>query len=691
MNSRRQGKAKPTGHRFQLLATWGVAVGFGLLSSAKAAEPSLPLAPYEPALTRPAIGTNDIAICILRDDFERLTGATRGHQLTASRPFTETDIGKVVVVKKGRVYMDYKLAPIAWNGYISAVAEGVATLSSSLNGAAYGDPETQLVNVARQEILVGSNNFDDIQAAIDSAIAAKKKLLKLQRSAPCKQAYVVPSLSAVCRAQQTNYKGLTVNGNLILTTTDADVTIPILKFGTEELAGIDGWQKDYFHYNGLNYGGLVELWDMQMEGADIVSTKSQVYVTGFHAVNTGPRGLVLRNFKLLSPNLKYGWYSGIEEVNTEGAGRGVGNEKLKIVLQDAEIQAGCPVTIFSQNGAVKRYVVRNGRIRGGAKPTWKGPFSATRLVTKDGFTYLTVENDEFSFCDATSYDPYWNTQPYLQLYPPSEGDAVVEYWPADTHGLDKYSHGKMVVHSPPAVNLADGTSHGVRLVPAKGFDTSAIDFQASAWHAESGQPMLTTDNPNSTPGTIKCLIDMNHPILVQSDGRKIDMPLYIGVYARSPSNRNNAKVGVAPLNKQDEIAGPLSPKVVAMLDHGSVFVRGRANYFGEGHSHYIHPNVELDIDGIHITDQIRLGLRNGSDNGQSGTHNLVQILHWTQVDTYLPFAVPNAYFPAAIQLHAENFKGTAVLSAHIGKPPLKYDIVVPAIYVDDSVKAKAVP
>lgn len=180
---------------------------------------------------------------------------------------------------------------------------------------------------------------------------------------------------------------------------------------------------------------------------------------------------------------------------------------------------------------------------------------------------------------------------------------------------------------------------------------------------------------------------MNHPILVQSDGKKIDMPLFVGVYARAPSNRNTAKVGIPPLDKNGEITGPLDPKTVALLNHGSVFVKGRASYFAEGHSHYIHPNVELDIDGIQVTDQIRLGLRNGSDTGVPGTHSLVQVLHWTQSDTYFPFGVPNSHFSAAIQLHGENFKGTAVLSAPIGKPPLKYDITVPAVYVDDSVKA----
>jgi len=368
--------------------------------------------PLPPIVTPPSGSSFTAAVTA---DFERLTGSTAsasglGGQLTMSRAAVSGDIGKNVVVKEARSYLNYRQAPLSWNGKITGVSAGIATITSII-----GDT---LINVTDKEVLIGTNNFDTIQYALNYCAANGIDTLKFDFTGT---AYVVPQYSrnAPSNPHDANsFWGLTSTSNIVVKGNGSDATI--LKFGTEDNVST-GQNTAFIYYNGeYEYAGFVygnnstlELNALNIESADRVTLRTYTNITAVRSkfIGNDHKGFTMKNAKITagSGGLDNGWplgfYSSLGGDNTF---------RVYNRFYNSKIVSRIPVTIYSGNGAYKDYYVRNLHLVGGGSKEYR-PLVTNAASITSGSNVLTVANNpNFSFYDCNSYEPLF-TLPALLI------------------------------------------------------------------------------------------------------------------------------------------------------------------------------------------------------------------------------------------------------------------------------------
>ena len=118
------------------------------------------------------------------------------------------------------------------------------------------------------------------------------------------------------------------------------------------------------------------------------------------------------------------------------------------------------------------------------------------------------------------------------------------------------------------------------------------------------------------------------------------------------------------------INGSFNAEVIAIIDYktatintpapstftsADIFVKGRGSA-AEGHAHYIHPNVDQDIDGLTLTKCVKLGMHQHSGGGVPGVSTVQNykniVVDTTPADIYTPLT--GFTFNAAWEMDAAN-------------------------------------
>ena len=170
-----------------------------------------------------------------KPDFERLCGITTIYNGTigkwqatnTQRPFNAADSGKMIVIKEARSYLAYRKAPFTLNAIIEKVVGNVATISS-YDAANAG----VIIAVTGKCGWLATDNFDVMQAAIDSCAARGKKILVMNYRGT---AYIVPNRSS--RPRISLYRpGLMVRNDLTIRGYDSSKTF--IKAGGEDISRV---------------------------------------------------------------------------------------------------------------------------------------------------------------------------------------------------------------------------------------------------------------------------------------------------------------------------------------------------------------------------------------------------------------------------------------------------------------------
>jgi len=184
-----------------------------------------------------------------------------GATVRSSTAFTDSDIGKILVVKDARSYPTYRKAPMTLTARITAVNAGDCSITIL-------DGEGSILNAIEKTGWMATDNFDVLQKAIDTCNARGKPYLYLNYTGT---AYVVPTLSARTRPAA-NVASLVVNNNLRIYGIDSGATK--LKWGMEDIQRV-GALNVHQQYCGfwLNSASLT-LKNLSMLSADRTSTRN---------------------------------------------------------------------------------------------------------------------------------------------------------------------------------------------------------------------------------------------------------------------------------------------------------------------------------------------------------------------------------------------------------------------------------
>lgn len=231
-------------------------------------------------------------------DLEPLTGINindGGATVRSSHTFTESDIGKVLVVKNGRSYPAYRKAPMTLTARITAVSAGDATITI-LDGVG------SIFNAVEQTGWIATDNFDVLQKAIDTCAARGKPKLIMNYTGT---AYVVPTLSVRTRPA-TNVASLIVNNSLQIIGLDSASTK--MKWGMEDIQRVEALNT-HQQYCGfwLNSASLT-IKNLSLISADRTSTRNDHY--NVHAIYGNPASNSNQNIRIENAAIRgLGYYS----------------------------------------------------------------------------------------------------------------------------------------------------------------------------------------------------------------------------------------------------------------------------------------------------------------------------------------------------------------------------------------------
>jgi len=325
-------------------------------------------------------------------DFERLLGNVVGNEVTANRTFVEGDIGKVIVIKEARNFATYREAPLSWNGVINSINAGKAVVSSPR-----GDI---LINVFEKEVLIGTNNFDIIQTALDYCATMSYTKLKLDFNGT---AYIVPEFSSMANAQTHNntfYRGLRITNNITIEGISKHTTI--LKWGVEDVMKTTASSTE-FNYAAFVWGSFEPtLKKIRIEAPDRLTTKTNTLVSCLRSfqIASGRKSFELNDVNIggygLNPR-DNGWYAGFECSLGGDIGYTVMNKFI-----NSSITARNPINQFNQN-SYKTLFIRNLEVIGGGSKEYRDPY-INAVTISSGSTTLTVEDPYFSWYDFNSYN-----------------------------------------------------------------------------------------------------------------------------------------------------------------------------------------------------------------------------------------------------------------------------------------------
>lgn|GEM_PF-5871968 len=100
--------------------------------------------------------------------------------------FSPADVGKIISIKNARRPLWYSRGTYGWNGFITAVNNGVATLGIRMlpNGRRLGDPISELSNTT-DSCLMGTNNYAAITADLIAAKAGGFNEIRYPANGTC--------------------------------------------------------------------------------------------------------------------------------------------------------------------------------------------------------------------------------------------------------------------------------------------------------------------------------------------------------------------------------------------------------------------------------------------------------------------------------------------------------------------------
>jgi hypothetical protein len=352
----------------------------------------------------------------LKADFQRISVSLQGNIVTANGyQFSNADIGKVIAIKNARLYKAYSTAPLTLNAIITAVKNGKASIESP--------HESQAINVQNSEALMGTNNFDAIQKALDFCFAKGKKQLLLNYTGT---AYVVPFFSDLCKSHGRNGGGNTsgfiVKGDIEIK--GLGTTKTKIKTGAEDLVYIqpeEEFKFDLFYLDAVPNGRVESktFRDFTILGADRASTAirnrnvvCRTNYADFQVMN------VL--WERVDIDGKTGFDDGF---TTSRGGRWNANGTVKdfcqYTIRNCNWSNYGLLSVFSQvpaqhtnavNGA-KKLLVENTVFDGGGIPTMrKYPNAASTIGQK-----LTINTPGFSFYNFNSYTSDNDRQPLITI------------------------------------------------------------------------------------------------------------------------------------------------------------------------------------------------------------------------------------------------------------------------------------
>ncbi len=340
----------------------------------------------------------------LKADFQRITVSLQGSTVSASGyQFSTVDIGKIIAIKKGRSYTAYSSTPLTLNAVIKEVKSGKAIIESP--------HQNQAVTVQNVEALMGTNNFDAIQKALDDCFAKGKKQLLLNYTGT---AYVVPFFSDLCRSHGRNGGGNTsgfiVKGNIEIK--GLGTTKTKIKTGAEDLVYLkpeEEFKFDLFYLDAVPNGPVESktFRDFTIIGADRASTA----IRNRNAVcRTNYADFQVMNvlWERVDIDGKAGFDDGF---TTSRGGRWNSNGTVKdfcqYTIRNCNWSNYGLLSVFAQvptqnanavNGA-KKVLIENTNFDGGGIPTMR-KYKNAATVNRNT---LTINTPGFSFYDFNSY------------------------------------------------------------------------------------------------------------------------------------------------------------------------------------------------------------------------------------------------------------------------------------------------
>lgn len=323
---------------------------------------------------------------VVADYEEMIATVSVGNQVTIDRTFNSSDVGKLIIIKEGRDYPAYRVAPLTYTGKIDSVALGVATISSPLG-------HTLLTGV--KDIYIGTNNFDIIQTSINYCAANAINVLRLNYSGTALVNVQLSSIGSSLPHSTDRFRGLILEG-LNLKIKGNGIGATRLKWATEDIMNHSSTE---YVYGGFVFGsGNYQFEDLELAAPDRLTTRTNTDVTAIRSIFTvnDERSVTLTNVNI-SGDRDNGWYAGF--YNSRGGNVGY---RCNYRFINSSITARLPITIFSADGAYISYYVRGLDIVGGGSKEYRPTYLSCANITS-GSTNLVVNDPNFSWYDFNSY------------------------------------------------------------------------------------------------------------------------------------------------------------------------------------------------------------------------------------------------------------------------------------------------
>jgi hypothetical protein len=341
-----------------------------------------------------------------KPDFERICQINIAYSnglwiaTCTNRPFTIADIGKILVVKNARNYLQYRRAPFTLNAIINTVGiNGIATITSF-------DRNGTIKSVTGECGFVATDNFDALQRAIDTCAYRNKRILDMRYEGT---AYVVPERTNRPRPAA-NQPALIVSTNLMVRGIGSNITK--LKWGMEDINQINDVDNSAYYVGFFIKNCTFILKNMTLESADRGSTYNDhqriAAINGDPNNRTG-QNIIIDSCKIVSTDSSgfYGWGNVIYK---NGGITLSTNDTSILSVTNSTITGQGGISFFSRNPEIAPFNsadtlkhllrIKNSVLRGGATYSHKANGASIRI----GSDTVIVHDPNFSFYDFTQYD-----------------------------------------------------------------------------------------------------------------------------------------------------------------------------------------------------------------------------------------------------------------------------------------------
>jgi len=352
----------------------------------------------------------------LKADFQRISVSVQGSTVSsAAYQFSASDLGKVIAIKNARSCSDYTSAPLTLNAIVKETKNGKAVIESP--------HQSQAINVKNTEALLGTNNFDAIQKALDYCFANGKKQLLLNYTGT---AYVVPFFSDLCKSHGRNsgdnVSGFIVKGNIEIKGIGTAKTK--IKTGAEDLIYLkpeEEFKFDLFYLDAVPNGPVESktFRDFAIIGADratpAIRSRNTICRTNYADFQV---------MNILWERVDIDAKTGFDEGFTTSRGgrwntNGTVKDFCQYTVRNCNWSTYAPLSIFSQvpsiqtnaiNGS-KKLLIENTVFDGGGIPIMRKHKDA---ATVTGNT-ITISTPGFSFYNFNSNHPGNERRPFITI------------------------------------------------------------------------------------------------------------------------------------------------------------------------------------------------------------------------------------------------------------------------------------